>query len=587
MATNTNTPTTLGNLEFSEIKNSLTNYLKNQSIFAGYNFDGTALQTLIDLLSYNTFYYAYYANMINAESFLDSAQKLDSIISLCKPLGYTVPARTAAKATIQLSGISTNQTIPAGTRFVASNSNGFQYSFYNLLDVGVVNNTTPQFDIYQGINYIEFDALPTFDYDAQKINIVSDNFDLSSIRVIVTETVDEVTTLTDTWTRVDNINYSSRADENIYFVERTTIGFAILFGGKNSVGRAIDSNINKIMVRYITTSGSEANSLSLFNSTIGGVVTLVSQSSGGETNPNLDKIKFFAPRMFASQERAVTVNDYKALLINAGFFGSDREFNVFGGEELVPAKYGRVFITSNINPNDEKISEMITFLRERSVVTIFPEYVSAKGLRLYVDFKFSLGPGTDSSPKSRSSIISRVKRIFDVNYGTVNQLNVSFSASNFIDILRSNSSTDINTLLITPDDFTLYVKESLDSGKDYLFNLENELNLPLNTQVDITLPFDSDLVPNGFKAVLKMYAQTNGSKNVKTNLQLWQKNNDTGAETQLSTYVGYYVANAGVVFIKSGVVKNNATMQVNFLRNNITIGLNNLITFTYNNVTIT
>ena len=139
---NANTPTTLGNLEFSDIKESLTNYLKNQSVFSGYNFEGSAMQSLIDLLSYNTFYYAYYANMINAEAFLDSAQKEDSMISLCKPLGFVVPSRTAAKATITLSGLTNTNTITAGTRFIASNSNGIEYSFYTLEDVAVVDETT-------------------------------------------------------------------------------------------------------------------------------------------------------------------------------------------------------------------------------------------------------------------------------------------------------------------------------------------------------------------------------------------------------------------------------------------------------------
>ncbi len=98
-----NTPTTLGNLEFFDIKTSLTDFLKNQSTFSGYNFEGSAMQSIIDLLAYNTFYYAYYANMINAEAFLDSAQKEDSVISLTKPLGYTVPSNKSARAKIIVS----------------------------------------------------------------------------------------------------------------------------------------------------------------------------------------------------------------------------------------------------------------------------------------------------------------------------------------------------------------------------------------------------------------------------------------------------------------------------------------------------
>ena len=123
------TPTTLGNLEFTDIKQSLTYYLQNQAIFAGYNFQGSALQTIIDLLAYNTYHYAYYSNIINAEAFLDSAQRESSVISLVKPLGYTVPAKTAAIATVNVAGLGTSiATIPAGTQFIAKNSDGIQFS---------------------------------------------------------------------------------------------------------------------------------------------------------------------------------------------------------------------------------------------------------------------------------------------------------------------------------------------------------------------------------------------------------------------------------------------------------------------------
>ena len=101
-----NTPTILGNLEYADIKTSLTEYLRNQSVFAGYNFEGSAIQKLISLLAYNTFYYAYYANMVNAEAFLDSAKLEESVISLTKPLGYTVPGRKSATANITVTGLS-------------------------------------------------------------------------------------------------------------------------------------------------------------------------------------------------------------------------------------------------------------------------------------------------------------------------------------------------------------------------------------------------------------------------------------------------------------------------------------------------
>lgn len=583
MAAN-NTPTTLGSLEFSEIKQSLTDYLKTQSVFSGYNFEGSVIQTLIDLLSYNTFYYAYYANMINAEAFLDSAQKEDSMISLCKPLGFFVPSKTAAVASITLSTLSNNNPIPAGTRFVASDSNGIEYGFYNLDEIPVVEQSTESFEVYEALRYVEFDALPTFDYDTQKINIAVTDFDVSSVKVTITERIDETTTLDQVWTRVENIGYTSRVDDNIYFLERTSTGFSILFGGINSVGRSIDNNINKITVRYITTSGSSANGLSLFTSTIGGIVTLNVESSGGKSKPNLDEVRFLAPKWFASQERAVTVNDYKALLLDSGFFSSQKEFNVFGGQDLTPPKYGRVFVTSIYQPSDERVTEIINFLKERSVVTVLPEYITTKSLNIYTDFDFSLGPSTDS--RNKNSVLTRVKALFQNNYTTVGEFNVSFSASDFIEIIRANQNTDVNTIIISPDDFIVYAQESLDSNVEYTFNLQNELLLPIGVPTAITLPFESDLVDSGYQAILKMTARSVSSKNNKINLELYQLDPVTFEETQISGDFGYVIPVKGVINIKNNIIKDTAILKVEFLRKSFYISLNNLVSFNYNNITV-
>jgi len=583
MATNT-TPTTLGSLEFSQIKQSLTDYLKNQSIFAGYNFEGSAIQTMIDLMAYNTFYYAYYANMINAEAFLDSAQKEDSIISLCKPLGYTVPSRTAAKALISVSELSTNNDIPAGTRFTTSNSDGVNYSFYNLDKISVVDGLTDQFYVYEASKYVLFDALPTFDFESQKVTIADENFDISSIEVTITETLDEVTTLEEVWTSVGNVGYTSRVDENIYFIERTSNGFAILFGSENSVGRAIDGNISKIMIRYITTNGAEGNNLSLFRvPSLTGTVTTVISSSGGKTNLDLDLVRFVAPKWFAAQERAVTVNDYKALLLQTGYFGSDKQFNVFGGQDLEPPKYGRVFVTSNLSSTDERVSEIINFLKDKSVITVLPEYITTNALDIYTDFSFRMSAGNNTAQK-RTLALSTIKSLFQSNYATNAQFNVEFSASEFISLIRSNTNTIVNSVIISPDDFTIYAQETLIADKEYTFNLENELYLQPYSAVDITEPFN--LINSTNQGVLKMYVTASSSKNVKMPLQLWEIDASTGVQTQINGDFGYFIANKGIVNIKSNIIEESAILKLIFANKSFKTGLNNLVTFNYNNVTV-
>lgn len=581
MATNT-TPTTLGSLEFSQIKQSLTDYLKNQSIFAGYNFDGSAIQTMIDLMAYNTFYYAYYANMINAEAFLDSAQKEDSIISLCKPLGFTVPSRTAAKALVRVSELETNDDIPAGTRFITSNADGINYSFYNLDKISVVDGNTDPFYITEASKYILFDAIPTFDYESQKVTIADENFDISTIQVTVTESIDETTVIEQIWTPISNIGYTSRVDENVYFIERTSTGFSILFGSKNSVGKSIDDTISKIMVRYVTTNGIEGNALSIFRiPTISGTVITNVESFGGKSKLDLNLIRFSAPKWFAAQERAVTVNDYKALLLQTGYFGSDKQFNVFGGQDLEPPKYGRVFVTSNLNSSDERVSEIINFLKDKSVITVLPEYITTNALNIYTDFSFRMSPGNNTAQK-RTLALSAIKSLFQSNYATNAQFNVEFSASEFISLIKSNTNTTINSVIITPDDFSLYVQEDLIANKEYTFNTENQLYLQPYSAVDITEPFDLKTSTN--KGVLKMYVTSNSSKNIKVPLQLWEITS-TG-QVQVQGDFGYFVANRGIVNIKSTIIKQSAILKLIFANKSFKTGLNNLVTFNYNDVVV-
>lgn len=588
-----NTPTTLGSLEFKDIKKSLTDYLRNQSVLNGYKFEGSVLQSIIDLLSYNTYYYAYYSNIINAEAFIDSAQRESSMISLTKALGYTVPARTAAVANITLSGLGGSITsIPKGTQFVSKNENGKQYSFWTIENIPVVG-TSATFDIYEGTSYIEYDALPEFNFTTQKVVFVSDTFDLSTISVSTLE-YDEATssTVSYKWTRVNSIGYASQTDDRIYFVERTPTGFAIVFGSKNSLGRSIEDNVNlkNIVITYIETSGTGGNGLlnytppSVYSTAI---VTTNSQSSGGANSPDLDAVRFLAPKWFAAQERAVTVNDYKALLIEAGYFQNETEFNIFGGQDLSPPRFGRVFLSSNINFTNQQVSEMINFLQDKSVITVLPEYVQSNVLSVYADFTFRLS----NTISNRTELYNNVVSFFNANYAKSSEYNVAFSSADFVEAV----TTEYPEVIISSDDFTIFVRETLSSGTEYTFNLQNELYLPLGIATDITEPFviNSTNYPtfptDGSLAVLKMYAQSTSAKNSKINLQLWARNATTGNEQQISNVdVGYFIANTGVINIKSGVFADNttATLNVEFKKKNFSIGLNNLISFTANNVTL-
>jgi hypothetical protein len=575
------TPTTLGNLEFTDIKKSLTDYLRNQSIFSGYNFEGSALRTMIDLMAYNTYFYAYYANIINAEAFLDSAQRESSVISLVKPLGYTVPARTAAIATVSVAGLGASITsLAEGTQFTSKNSDGVQFSLFTLEDIPVIDGSASSFNIYEASAYIDAEVFPDFDFDNQKIVFVTDSFDLSTIRVITVE--DEIEYV---WTKVDSIGYASQVDERIYFIERTPNGFAVVFGSVNSLGKAIGEDTSSIRVRYLETNGVSGNGL--INFTLpGAIVITVSQASGGKNNPDLDSVRFLAPKWFSAQERAVTPNDYKALLLEAGFFTDETKFNVFGGQDLSPSRFGRVFIASNESLTEEEIAEMINFLKERSVITVLPEYIESNSINIYTDFNFKIS----STTSNRSSVLSGIRSLFNSEFAVQNSYNIFFSASDFI--TRAQEEYE-NELIISTDDFEIYLQEDINAGREYTFNLENEFYLPLFTPTDISEPFDLDVntfgaQPAGTKGVFKIYAQTTSAKNTRIALQLWTQNETTGTEQQLTGDFGYFIASKGVLNIKSGIISpgTSARLKIYFRYKTFRSGLNNLTSFNANNITL-
>ena len=578
------TPTTLGGLEFEQIKESLTNYLKTQSLFDGYNFEGSAMQTVIDMLAYNTFYYAYYANMINAEAFLDSAQKTSSVISLCKPLGFTVPDRTSARAIIQVSS-NTDGKIDAGTLFQARNSDGDIFNFYNLDDYDVVNGQSEEFEIVQGDSYIEIDAASTFDFTNQKISIAQENFDLSTLKITITEVNDAGITETNVWTKLQNVGYTSQTTENIYFIERTSTGFSILFGSQNSLGREITTKAKSIKIRYLTSSGSSANSLSLFTSSRG-TVTTKSDASDGRNAPDLDSVRFVAPKWFASQERAVTVNDYKALLLESGFYANQNEFNVFGGQDLTPPKYGRVFVTSDKDTDDPDVLKIISFLKERSVITVFPEYVSSNDINVFVDFSYRLGNSSTNTASNKIRVTNYLKSLFSNNFSQSKKYSVEFSSTNFIDYTKLVNDNDVKNLILSAEDFNIYFKQTItpvSNDQGFVFNLNNEFNLENGVYADISEPFTSS--DYGSNCILKMYVLTTQQKSNITKLQLWQRT--TSGDVLKSSDVGYFIATKGVLSINPNIIQTgtSATLVIDFLRKNVIFDLNNKTTLLANNIT--
>ena len=393
----------LGSLDFDSIKNSIIDHLKSQDVLKDYDYSGSVAQVLLDILAYNTLYYGFYTNMVANEMFLDTAQKTESIISLVKPLGFVVPGKTSSTATIKVQNVgcdSSNNFIPKFTRFTGYNSQGIPYNFYNTTSVYLdLSGCETVLTLVEGKKIYKEVPL-VVDHTTKKGFINGTDIDITTIVVevydstIIPETGKEVGWVQ--WSRASNMESTLDKESKVYWLERSEFGFFVIFGGAygdsvfSQVGKEITEN-DRIRITYLKSNGSVGDRVSSFSSNdIGGSVTTLSSSSGGQNEPNLEAIRFFAPKWFAAQNRAVTVEDCRSVLVNAGFVGDSvnpySKFNVWGGEKMDPPRYGRVFVSLSDDYQGDFNAQAtaIRVLEEKTCVSILPEFLA------YKSYDFSL-----------------------------------------------------------------------------------------------------------------------------------------------------------------------------------------------------
>lgn len=395
----------ISDLTFDGIRSSLVNYLKQQDTFTDYNFEGSGIRTLLDLLAYNTFYYAYYANMMANEMFLDTAKLENSMISLTKPLGYVVSSYTSAKATVRLNNVnSTISSLSPFSVFRGTDISGRPYFFYNTRSIPTgVNASSPgtyrtdYFDVYEG-KAATVRQLVSVDLTTQSFSLPGIDIDPRTILVEVGDVNGNNLVAWDSY--LLNPDSVVGPDTEVFFVERTKTGYNVNFGrytsndiGNLSTGKQISSQ-NTVYVSYLVSSGSGGNGVAnitfvsdarnqqITTATTETEISIIAR--GGVSTPDLDEIRFFAPKSFARQNRLVTKNDYYAILNELGYgAGGLPEFTykIFGGEEATPPAYGRVFVSiiglsdSTSFTQANQINEVLSVLKSKSVVSILPEYL--------------------------------------------------------------------------------------------------------------------------------------------------------------------------------------------------------------------
>lgn len=365
MANRVLTPVT--ELDFDRIKENLKNYLSTTDEFSDYNFEGSGISVLLDLLAYNTHYTAMYANMLAAESFLDSAVLRKSIVSLAKNLGYVPNSMTAARATVDVTmGTTTGvpSSLPTGTRFNAA-KNGVNYPF-TLVESFPIDKTTQPFKaknvvLRQGLfKSVSFVYDP--DSNSTKFEIPSKNIDKSFIRVYVMNSPTDLGNADIAWK--ENTDYLQLTPTSkVYFINENYKGtYQISFG--DGILGATPSKGNYIVVQYFETSGLEGNGIGTQDTTVSSfvfsgiqgndfnaTVSTVSPSSGGGDRDTEEKIRYTATKYYQSQDRAVTTSDYESIILRE--YPDAAAVRIWGGEENDPPQFGKVFVS--ILPKNSQI----------------------------------------------------------------------------------------------------------------------------------------------------------------------------------------------------------------------------------------
>ncbi len=449
------------NLDFDQIKSSIREYLRANSNFTDYDFEGSNLSTLVDVLAYNTYISSYNANMISNEVFIDSATLRENVVSLARNIGYVPHSRTAARANISFfvdtTGFSTNPitlTLKSGAVCTSSTTFGNQsFSFIIPQDitVPVVNGIAlfENVDVYEGTYIVN-----TFTIDAnnpnQKIILDNANIDVDSIIVFVRDT--QASTIRNVYKLSKNL-FEITSESKVFFIQEIEDQRYELIFGDDIFGKKLQ-NLNYVEVFYNVTNGENGNGVSAFNfngrivdnnnrvvTTGISLLTTNSPSQNGREIESVESIKKYAPRKYSSQNRAVTATDYETIIPT--IYPEAESISVFGGEDLTPPKYGRVFIS--IKPiNGPFVSNQVKdnierSLRKYAVAGIVPEIIDLKYLYLETDTTAYYNSNSTSDPNYLKDVILTNIRNYS-NSKELNKYGARFKYSKYLKIIDDSNS---------------------------------------------------------------------------------------------------------------------------------------------------
>ena len=429
----------VNDLDFETIKSNIKTFLKEQETFKDYDFEGSGLTVLLDILSYFTHYQGIYNNLTANELFLDSAVKRSSLVSHAKSLGYTPRSVTAPIATVDInfSVAPTGYILNRGQTFKAT-VNGRTFNFTNLLDYTVSENDTEvggqlnNVSIHQGVLRNSTFVVPSNNQKDQRFTLPDSDVDTKTIKVQVLSSSTDNTGINDVWDIDTDYNLID-ANTNAYFVQEDFDGTFSIYFGDGVVGKKLQAG-NIVSVSYLKTDGALTNGIGkndtetsrAFTLSSNSTVTTVSPAAGGGSKESITSIRFNAPKSYASQNRAITTNDFEAL-VSSNFSGFKSVY-VFGGENADPPQFGRVLVALNPNTNTTIPSslkrDIESFLRTKCSVAVTPDVVDPVQMffRYAANVVYDPSLTTLTSSKIENLVKQKVSEFFNAN--TINFFSV-------------------------------------------------------------------------------------------------------------------------------------------------------------------
>jgi hypothetical protein len=481
-----NSSISLTQLDFNEYKASLKAYLTEQEEFKDYDFDGSNLSVLLDILSYNTYQNAFYMNMVSNEMFLDSARLRDSVISHAKELNYLPRSFTSAKADIQLTVTPTDSNknsivVPKGTGFI-SRVDDYTYTFTTSQNIVITNKVDGSFvsdtiTIYEG-NYLS-DTYAVNYINPLIFKINNKSVDASSVAVTVLE--DNGSSVLEYSRATSLFGYTETS--RVFFLQPGVGDLYEVVFGDGIVGRKPKNN-SVVIIEYRTSNGELPNGAFRFinagriDNEANVTITTISSAADGAVAEDLNSIKFNAPRAFTTQERAITAEDYQNLL--KANYPEINAVTAYGGEDATPPQYGRIFVSVDLTDVDGlpkiKEDEYRRFLRSRSSVAMEPIFISPDYTYLSVTgiVKYNINRTGLNPEDIRTFVIDSI-----LNYASIN-LNSFVKTFRYSKLVQAIDATD-ESIISNETDINL-VKY-----------LTPNLNVPLNLTVDFKCPLTQEI----------------------------------------------------------------------------------------------